>query len=402
MSNNACYREMLDRLMPWSSSTCSKRATAMPEEPAVIARGRGCRVWDADDREFIDFRNSLGPVTLGYCFPAVDNAIREQLENGIIFGYPHILEAEVAQALHEVIPCAEKVRFLKTGGEAVAAVIKTARYVSGHKHVIQIGYNGWLNSLAADGMFLPGQNAQEQVPGVPADLSVLHHNCRWNDLEQLSLLEKTFGNDLAAIVVAADYQNTDAGFTFYPELRAMADRCGAALIYDEIVTGFRIALAGMQEYCGVVPDMAVFAKAIANGMPLSVYCGKARWMDGLNKAIVSSTYGGESLSLAAAKAVINVYRTEPVIEHITNMGRKMWGGLNTLFKQYGVPASIPDKFPMGFCKFEEGNSELHQKFLRNACKYGVTLYNGGYVNYSHKENDIDEALDKLETAIKNL
>jgi len=137
-------------------------------------------------------------------------------------------------------------------------------------------------------------------------------------------------------------------------------------------------------------------------MPLSVYCGKARWMDGLNKAIVSSTYGGESLSLAAAKAVINVYRTEPVIEHITNMGRKMWGGLNTLFKQYGVPASIPDKFPMGFCKFEEGNSELHQKFLRNACKYGVTLYNGGYVNYSHKENDIDEALDKLETAIKNL
>ncbi len=138
-NKNQGWLDRLQRVMPFGSSTCSKKAMYPPDEPSVIMKGRGCRVWDADGREFIDFRNALGPITLGYRFPAVDRAIRNQLRSGIIFGHPHPLECEVAEMLCEVIPCAEQARFLKTGGEAIAACIRLARHSTGREHVIQIG-----------------------------------------------------------------------------------------------------------------------------------------------------------------------------------------------------------------------------------------------------------------------
>ncbi|MBQ7393145.1 MAG: aminotransferase class III-fold pyridoxal phosphate-dependent enzyme [Lentisphaeria bacterium] len=403
MKSNQEYRAILDQYIPWGSSTCSKRARFMPEEPAVIVRGKGCRVWDADGREFIDFRNSLGPITLGYCYEPVNEAVKEQLDKGIVFGYPTPLEAEVAELVCHTIPCAEKARFLKTGGEAIAAVIKSARCVSGHDHVIQIGYNGWLNSLGSGGMTLPGQKAADKLPGVPADLTALHHTCGWNDVETMERLGNLYGDNLACVVVAADYLRMDEAKTFYPFLRQFVDKYGAALIYDEIVTGFRLALGGAQELYGVTPDMAVFAKAVANGMPLSVYCGNAKWMKGLDTAIVSSTYGGEALSLAAAKAVINIYRTEPVIEHLWEMGNRMWSGMDRIFEAKGLPFNVPSRKPVGFVNVHaDAPAGLFDNFLRACCANGVTLYNGGYVNYSHKAADIDEALERIEKAAASL
>ncbi len=400
MSVNQYYHELLNQFIPRGGSTSGKRPTYLPEEPAVVVRGAGCRVWDADGREFIDFRNSLGPVTLGYNYEAVNQAIRRQLEDGISFGYPHPLEAELAKQLHEIIPCAEKIRFLKTGGEAIAATIKIARCATGRDHVIQIGYNGWLNSLGKGSMILPGCKA-ERIPGIPETLSALHHNCDWNDIARLQELEQHIGFELAAIVVAADYYNLEAGRTFYPYLREMADRCGAALIYDEIVTGFRLATAGVQEYFGVIPDMAVFAKGIANGMPLSVYCGRAFYMNQLEKTFVTSTLAGETLSLAAAAKVIEIYRTEPVIQHLWGISNLMWTGFNNLCRQYGIAAQVDKPMPVAFCRFE--SQELQNRLLRAICAHGVTFFGkGGYVNYSHREQDISEALERIEKAIKTL
>jgi glutamate-1-semialdehyde 2,1-aminomutase len=375
----------------------------LPEEPAVIKSGKGCRVKDADGREFIDFRNALGPITLGYAYEPVNAVIRAQLDDGVLFGYPHILEAEVAELLAGIIPGADRVRFLKTGGEAIAACIKIARYATRRDHVIQIGYNGWLNSLSVDGVILPGRTATGTVPGVPAILSALHHNCKWNDLDQLNMLGEKFGGELAAIVVAADYDHMEQGTTFYPILRKFADRYGALLIFDEIVTGFRIALGGIGEYFKVIPDLAVFAKGIANGMPLSVYAGKAKYMDMLDQAIVSSTYGGEALSLAAAKKVIEIYQNEPVIEHLWKMGEMMWGGMDALFKKCGIPAKMGGHRPVSFYHFlPDSDPQLPERFVRAVCKSGVTLYRGGYVNYSHRESDISEALEKIEKGLLTL
>jgi len=404
MMDNQYYAEMLGKYIPWGSSTCSKHATLTPEEPAVIVSGKGCRVKDADGKEYIDFRNSLGPISLGYCYGPVDDAIRSQLDKGIVFGYPSPLEAEVAKAVTEIIPCAEKARFLKTGGEAIAACIKAARYITGHDHVIQIGYNGWLNSLASGALALPNRKGTSGKTGIPAAIASLHHTASWNDTGKLEELGKAYGDDLAAVVVAADYANMDAGRSFYPYLRAFTERYGAALVYDEIVTGFRIALGGVQEFYGVTPDMAVFAKGIANGMPLSVYCGKAKWMDAFDKAIVSSTYGGEALSLAAAKKVIEIYRSEDVIGHLWRMGARMWGGMEKIIEEYSLPIQMGciDR-PLSFFRLRPGADSGHvEKMKRAIFKAGVAIYNGGYVNYSHQAEDIDEALERIEGAVKTL
>ena len=383
------------------SSTNSKVARLMPEEPGVVVKGEGCRVWDADAREFIDFRNSLGPVTLGYRFPATDRAIREQLENGIIYGHPHPLECEVAEMLIEILPCAEQARFLKTGGEAIAACIRLARAFTGRDHVIQIGYNGWLNSLAATGQALPGRPSEGVPPGVPAALSALHHACPWNDIETIEQIFSDYAGQVAAVVVAADYGRMGEGAEFYPKLRGLTEKHGSLLIYDEIVTGFRVALAGVQEYFKVTPDLAVFAKGMANGMPLSVYAGRKDCMAMLKKAVVSSTYGGETLSLASAKATIATYRSEDVVGHIWRMGEEMWGGSNDLYKKYGLPMEWRGLWPCPRLSFgPDAPADLADRFFRTAYTNGLSLYTCGYVNFSHKDADISEALERMEATCK--
>lgn len=399
-TNDEWTRRLKGRI-PWGSSTCSKAPRVPPEEPGAIVRGLGCRVWDADGREFIDYRNGLGPVTLGYRYPAVDAGIREQLESGIVFGHPHPLEAEVAEALSEVVPCAGRVRFLKTGGEAVAACIRLARFVTGRDHVIQIGYNGWLNALAGDARVLPTQTSRGAPAGVPAALSALHHACDWNDKERVKDLFRRLDGEVAALVVASDYRDPEAGRTFYPFLRETADRHGTVLVYDEIVTGFRVALAGVQEYFGVTPDLAVFAKGMANGMPLSAYVGKAAIMDRLNELPVSSTYGGETLSLAAAKACIGVYREHGVIDHLHRLGARLTRGLDAIFRERGLGIRCAGYPPCPMFVFEGGApAETSGRFFRAAYRSGVSLYNVSYVNYSHQESDIDETLERLRGGLR--
>jgi glutamate-1-semialdehyde 2,1-aminomutase len=393
----------LSELIPGGSSTISKRALLIPQEPGVIVRGKGCRVWDADDKEYIDFRNALGPVTLGYCFPEIDNGIKTQLKNGIVFGYPHPLEGKVAELLCQTIPCAERVRFLKTGGEAIAACIRLARHYTNREHIIQIGYNGWLNSLSSTGMHLPGRKTMGKVPGVPDELSKLHHSVAWNDREGILQLFEQLNGKVAAVVVAAGYEDIGAGKDFYPYLRKLTGQEGTLLIFDEIVTGFRLALGGVQEYFDVTPDLAVFAKGLANGMPLSTYLGKTEIMECLDKVTISSTYGGETLSLAAAKATINFYMNNDVIGHLWKVGKLFFDGFAELLREYCIPAVIKGMPPLSFIYFTpETPKSYMDNFYRNIFLSGVNLYNGGYVNYSHQTVDIEEALQRIERGIKKI
>jgi glutamate-1-semialdehyde 2,1-aminomutase len=390
------WHDRLNQIMPWGSSTCSKAPQFLPEEPEVILRGKGCRVYDQAGREYIDYRNGLGPISLGYCYPAVDEAILAQLQQGIIFGHPSPLECEVAELLGQLIPCAEQARFLKTGGEALAACIRLARSYTGKEHIIQIGYNGWLNSLASGANLLPSARADHYPPGVPAALSDLHHVCAWNDQAGLEELFSRFSGQVAAVMVAADYAALDQGETFYPFLRQITRENDSLLIFDEVVTGFRLAVAGVQEYFKVVPDLAVFGKAMANGMPLAAYVGQREIMD---KAVVSSTFGGETLSLAAAKAVIQEYQAKDVVGHFWRQGEKLWTGLADLFATHGLPFAIKGFYPCPLFTETDGGQVL-DIFLRRAFANGVSLYRVPYVNFSHKDRDIQETLDRLDKACK--
>ncbi|MFK3677145.1 aminotransferase class III-fold pyridoxal phosphate-dependent enzyme [Microbacterium sp. NPDC090218] len=392
------WRQRALAVMPVGSSTNSKAPTLLPDEPEVIVRGRGCRVWDDRGREFIDYRCALGPVTLGYADPTVDAAIRAQLDDGILFGHPHPLETTTAELFCSLVPGAEAARFLKTGGEALAAVIRIARAHTGRDRVVQIGYNGWLNSLAAGARVLPGATS-DAVPGVPAALATLHHAVDWEDRATLDRLFLTRGSEIAVILVAADYPAVPDAADFYRYLRELADRHGALLAYDEMVTGFRVALGGMAEATGVLPDLSVFGKGIANGMPLAVYCGRREVLGVLDRGevVVTSTYGGETLSLAAATATMTAIRDRGVIARLHASGTRLQDGLNALFAEAGSGLRLVGH---PACPQFVGPDEELQAFLRAAFRNGLSFYRVAYVNAAHTEADIDETLRRAAVAAR--
>ncbi|OGV36378.1 MAG: hypothetical protein A2020_02570 [Lentisphaerae bacterium GWF2_45_14] len=383
------------------SSTSSKAPQFENAEPALIERGKGCRVWDIDGNEYIDYRNGLGPVTLGYCVPEINKAISEQLEKGIVFGHPHVVEGEAAEMLVDVIPCAERVKFLKTGGEAIAACIKIARSATNKSRIVQCGYNGWINCLSAPGGSVPAGIANSQpLKGIPHEISSLHSSLGWADYEAWEKFFAENGKNIAAAVIASNYAEIEKGHEFFPFVRKLTEKYGALLIIDEIVTGFRLAMGGAHEYFDFMPDMAVFAKGFANGMPVSAYVGRGDLIDSAKGIGISSTFGGEALSLAAVKAVISFYKQNKVIEHLWETGGILWPQVDKLFKKYNISARIKGFNACPQIEFDK--TELGSEFFRNSYLNGVSLYNVSYVNYSHKEKDIDETLQKLEKAIASI
>ena len=379
------------QLIGAGTGTLSKRPKYDGDEPGCIVRGKGCRVWDADGNEYIDFRNSLGPITLGYCYPAVDEAIKRQLAQGIIFGHPHPLEVELARELVEVIPCAQKVRFLKTGGEAMAACFRLARAYTQRPRIVTCGYHGWVNR--AGGIEI----------GVPTQVAELQTNLSYGDIDAFAEHLDRYGPETACVSVAASYGHIGPDDDFLPQLRALTREHDVLLVYDEIVTGFRVRIGGMQEYTGAVPDLATFAKGLANGMPLSVYCGRGDIMDLCEKAGVSSTYSGDTLSLAAALATVGVYRTQGVVEHLWARGQQLMDGMNARFARHGLDCDVvgcPACPSIGVHAADPlARADTQEALWRAAYRHGVSLYNVSYPNFSHSEADIAEALDRLDAAM---
>lgn len=383
------------------SSTSSKAPQFENAEPALIERGKGCRVWDLDGNEYIDYRNGLGPVTLGYCVPEINEAISKQLEKGVVFGHPHVVEGEAAEMLVDAIPCAERVKFLKTGGEAIAATIKIARAATGRNKIAQCGYNGWINCLSVPGGQVPAGIASSQpLKGVPKEVSALHASLGWADYEGWEKYFAENGKDTAAAIIASSYADIEKGHEFLPFAREITKKYGTLLIIDEIVTGFRLAVGGAHEYFKIMPDMAVFAKGFANGMPVSAYVGRGDLIDMAKGICISSTFGGDALSLAAVKAVVSFYKEKNVIDHLWKTGGTLWPRVRELFKKYNISAAISGFDVCPQLSFEK--SEEQSAFFRNSYLNGVSLYNVSYVNYSHKKEDIDETLQRLEKAVANI
>ena len=378
-------------LIPMATQTHAKasREALRDVEPCFLVRGKGSRVWDLDGNEYIDFRNGLGPITLGYGFPAVDEAIRRQLEEGIAFSYPHPLEVEVAQALVQIIPCAEQVRFMKTGGEAMAATHRLARAHTGRDLILTCGYHGWLNTMSA--------------AGVPAATRATCRALPWGDSEACEEAFRAFPGEIAAVSVACGYADIEAGHDFLPRLRDLTERNGALLIFDEIVSGFRLRRAGAQEYFKTIPDLAVFAKGIANGAPLSCFLGRAEIMNRVAAAGISSTFGGDTLGLAAARAVLEVYAQEDVIGRLWRRGEQLHGGFQSHCRRLGLDAGFRGLPPVGQLVLDpeepQRDTELFLRFNAEVLKRGVIIYSICYPNYSHTVADIETTVTAMGEAL---
>jgi glutamate-1-semialdehyde 2,1-aminomutase len=364
--------------------------------PPFIRRASGCRLWDLDGRVYIDFRCALGPIILGYQHPAVDDAVRAQMSNGVIFSMASPLELETAEAVLRTVPWLEQIRFMKTGADACTACVRLARAYTGRDHVLTSGYHGYHD----------WSTAEWPHSGVPAALREYIHTIPYGDTEQAERTFAFFGDRLAAAIVEPyDWCHPD-GLPFLQRLRELCDAHGALLIYDEVLTGFRLARGGAQEYFGITPELAAYANAIANGYPLSAFAGKRQFMEQLNHTVITITHGGETLSLAACKATMEVLQQEPVHEHIYAMGQKLMSGFAEIIKELHVPAKVGGLPPAPWIAFATGDEAcdvaLKNQFFDRLYASGIFANDRWFISYAHQPQDIDETLDKTRQAMKNL
>jgi glutamate-1-semialdehyde 2,1-aminomutase len=313
-------------LIPAATQTLAKGPTQHVRgvAPLYLKRGRGCRVWDVDGNAYLDFTMAVGPLALGYCHPEVDAAVRAQLDDGITFSLMHPLEVEVAEEIAALVPGAERVRFSKTGCDVTSAAVRLARAFTGRSKVLCCGYHGWHDWYIG---------VTDRSRGVPPEVAGLTHTFAYNDLASVA---DALDDDTACVILEpVTFERPRPGFL--AGLAALCKARGALLIFDEMWTGFRSALGGAQELFGVEADLACFSKAVANGMPLSVLTGRAEVMDLLDREVFFfTTFGGEALSLAAAKATLAVLKAHDVPGYLEALGEGLRDGYQRLTQDLGL------------------------------------------------------------------
>jgi glutamate-1-semialdehyde aminotransferase len=375
-------------LIPAYSQVIAKGPTQFVDgvAPKYIQRGKGARVWDVDGNEYIDLNSGVGPISLGYCYECVDEVIKRQLADGITFSLVHPLEVELSELVREVIPNAESVRFSKTGAEVTSAAVRLARAYTERDHVLCCGYHGWHDWYA-------GVTVRDK--GIPQAVKNLVNTFTYNDLESVT---RSLDEDTACVILEPMvFDFPEDGFL--QGLQEVCTQNGTLLIFDEMWTGFRLALGGAQEYFGVVPDLACYSKAIANGMPISVITGWQEVLDLVNDDVwFTTTFGGEALSLAAAVATIDEIRQKDVPGYMAKQGQKLLDGYNALAKELGIDSYTRCKgHPARTLVMFDGaaGDPLLCKSLvqQEMIKRGV-LWSGFHnVNFSHTDADVAYILD---------
>jgi glutamate-1-semialdehyde 2,1-aminomutase/spore coat polysaccharide biosynthesis protein SpsF len=400
LSRSAEFRARAERVIPSGTQTFSKGPTQFVQgvAPNFLARGQGSHVWDVDGNEYIDYSMGLGPVILGHNDPAVTQAVTAQAAEGSAFSLPHPLEVEVAEALVRIIPCAEMVRFGKSGSDATSGAVRLARAYTGREIVACCGYHGWQD-------WYIGTTTRRR--GVPRAVAELTRPFIYNDLASLEQIFAEHRGQVAAVIlepVGVEPPKDD----FLQKVKDLAHRDGALLIFDEIITGFRLALGGAQEYFGVTPDLACFGKAIANGYPLAAVVGSRETMALFDEVFFSFTFGGEAVSLAAAAATIHEMRARNVIGHLWEQGQKLMDGYNVLARAFGVERytrclGLAPRTVMTFRDAEGQESLLLKSFVQQECLRRGLLFTGAHtLSASHSLGDVHYTLQVYRTVLEML
>jgi len=400
LSRSHVLREKARTLIPSGTQTFSKGPTQFVQgvAPVFLTRAQGSHVWDVDENEYVDYPMALGPVILGHNYPLVTEVVTRQMQEGMAFSLPHPLEVELAELLTEVVPCAEMVRFGKNGSDAVSGAVRVARAYTGRDIIVCCGYHGWQD-------WYIGTTSRNK--GVPKAVQELTIPFRYNDVPSLENIFAEHPGRIAAVIMEPVGVVEPRG-GFLQRVRELAHHEGALLIFDEIITGFRLAVGGAQEYFGVMPDLACVGKAMANGFPLSAVVGRREIMELFDEVFFSFTFGGETLSLAASLATIREMRDKNVIGHLWEQGRKLKDGYNVLAREFGVSKhteciGLPPRTIVTF-RDESGAESLILKslFQQECLKRGVLFAGGHNVCYSHSDADISYTLRVYRTTLEIL
>ena len=396
MNDYSCSNELLEKalkVIPTGSQTFSKSHYSLPKgaSPLFLESGSGAHVIDVDGNEYIDLVNGLLSVSLGYGDKDIDRAITEQLKKGISFSLPHHLELEVANLLIDLIPCAEMVRFGKNGTDVTSAAIRLARAYTGREHIAVCGYHGWQD-------WYIGTTSRDL--GVPESVKNLSHVFKYNDLPSLERLFDRFPKMAAVIMEPMSSQYPDAGFM--EAIRELCDKNGSLLIFDEMITGFRFSINGAQSIFNVTPDLATFGKGMANGMPLSALVGKKEVMSMMDDIFFSGTFGGETLSLAAAKATITKMLDNNVIEHMHSIGKYLNDGIQAVIEKLNVNwLRLEGHDVWKIIVINAGDkTQLYKSILlQELIKNGVLTIGSHNISYAMSIKDADRVIKAYELSL---
>lgn len=353
--------------------------------PKYLKKGKGAHVWDVDGNEFLDYNMAIGPLSLGYCYPRVDDAIISQLKDGITFSMMHELEVVLAELIHQVIPNAESIRISKTGADVTSAAVRVARAFTGRKKVLCCGYHGWHDWYIS----VTSRNS-----GIPEEIKELSSTFEYNDLQSV---KDGLDEDVACVILEPFIFEAPKN-NFLQELKTLCEANGTLLIFDEMWTGFRVAIGGAQEYFGVTPDLACYSKAFANGMPISLLTGRRDVMELFKEEVFFfTTFGGEALSLAAAVATIKEMIERNVPAYLAEKGKLLKDGYNALAEELGIAGYTRcigyDCRSMVTFDAAAGNPlELKSYVQQELIKRGI-LWSGFHnMSFSHTDEDISYTL----------
>jgi glutamate-1-semialdehyde aminotransferase len=380
------WRERADAVLPTGASTGSKRAEALygdadADGPTHFVAARGCRLTATDGDEYLDCTMALGAVALGYAEPRVTQAVIEAASQGTVSALSSWREVELAERLCVAIPCAERVQFLKTGAEATSAAVRLARAYTGRAHIVASGYFGW-HDWSSDGAGVPAGTTRD-VTRVPFD-----------DVAALERAVGEAGGDLAAVVLEPVVDRLPS-LEWLSRARTLCDAAGAALVFDEVKTGFRVAPGGYQEVCGVTPDLASFGKALANGYPLAAVVGAAPLMESARRTWISSTLASESTALAAALAVLDWHDEADICATLAETGREMRAAVDRAIQASGLAGvETAGIDPMWLIRWDDPRRE--SRFLLHAVREGVLFKRGAY-DFAAVAHD-EDAMRDIEAA----
>lgn len=393
--------------------------------PLFIDRGSGAHLYDVDGNEYIDYALAHGPLILGHCHPAIVHAVEKQLARGSTFGCQHELEAEVAEKMLAVLPWAERVLFSNTGSEAVQIALRLARAATGRRLVLKFegDYHGWMDSILVGYRHKdPVQQASHaeamlatngQSSSVLQDIRVLP----WNDTEELQRCFQEIGGEIAAVITEPMLCNVASIVPapgFLQALRATTRKHSALLIFDEVITGFRLARGGGSQYFGAEPDLAVFGKALAGGYPLSAVAGRAALMEPVETGQVlhAGTFNGNPIAMAAAAATLDVLldAADDAYLRLHRLGERLWsglrrfGGASTPIVIQGVPTCFhilfQEKPIRNYRDFVAYDMRRNDRWVEAALREGIFQMADGrwYVSLAHSDAVIDQTLEKAERA----
>lgn len=391
--------------------------------PLFYARAEGARLTDVDGNEVLDFTLSQGPMILGHSHPSVLQAVREAISQGQLYAAQHLAELELAEMLRSLIPCAELVRFSLSGSEAVHAALRLARTYTRRPKFIKFEghYHGWFDNVS----FSVNPSMQEPelsdllspVPwtqGISAGLETQLLVLPWNDLERLQTVLKRRGSEVAAVIMEPVMCNNGCILPrpgFLEGVRDLCDRHGVILIFDEVITGFRISSGGAQKYFGVVPDLAVFGKAMASGFPISALVGKRKIMEGIatGACVHAGTLNAQNACVAAALATLRelLNPEKDVYSKLFRLGQQLCRGLSdagTGGRQRILIQGLGPMFHMGFTGLDKVSNfrdtlkydkARYREFCLGMLQRGVRLIGRGlwYVSAAHTEQDIDRCVE---------